>query len=287
MRLIAGDANSPEAMAQVLVRRYPFGGAVCWMPGGPVGAVDVWATSLGDALQRVLEVRWLYLRINALCPFLSDSVNVLKKTGWRQPVVRFVSGLSLAYDPSLPEPERRLLASGNWRHNLKRSAKYDLAISKWTLPKIADLREIYRSMEEYKNLPEQMSDDELGALIDCLGEHIILYRCDDSEGKAIALRACALFSGVAYDLLAAASPSARKQYASHATLWALLGDCGRRGVTRYDMGGADPERNKGVYDFKRGLGAVPFNYLGEWEWTSAGWVRLLANLALRRRRPRQ
>jgi lipid II:glycine glycyltransferase (peptidoglycan interpeptide bridge formation enzyme) len=50
---------------------------------------------------------------------------------------------------------------------------------------------------------------------------------------------------------------------------------------RYDMGGVDPDGNKGVFDFKRGLGAQPLAYLGEWAWTSSAWVRILANQVLR------
>lgn len=284
MRMTLQRASGAFAMAQVLVRKYPAGGYVCWIPGGPAGNVADWAPELGDALREVLLARWVYLRINAMCPILSDAVGILRESGWHSPAVPFGTGLSLTYDPSLPEPARLAIASSNWRHNLKRSGKYGLVVRRWEAPKAEDLQSIYRSMERYKGLGETMSDAELASLLDCLREDIVLYRCDDSAGNTIALRACAILGDEAWDLLAAASPPARKQYASYATLWALLNECGRRGVTRYDMGGVDPDGNKGVYDFKRGLGATPLTYLGEWAWTSSTWVRLLANQVLRWKR---
>ncbi len=281
MRLALGELSGSIAMTQVLVRRYPAGGCVCWIPGGPAGNVADWAPRLGNTLQKILSARWVYLRINAMRPIAPAAVGQLQESGWHAPAVRFATGLSLTYDPSLNESGRLAIASTNWRHNLKRSGKYSLVVRRWESPKAEELQAIYRSMERYKGLAETMGDNELASLLDCLRNDIVLYRCDDKEGNTIALRACAILGNEAWDLLAAASPAARKQYASYATLWAVLNECGQRGVMRYDMGGVDPDGNKGVFDFKRGLGAQPLTYLGEWAWTSSAWVRILANQVLR------
>lgn len=283
LRLVMGTPEAPIAMAQVLVRRYPLGGAVCWIPGGVAGDVMSWAPDLGNALRKITKAKWLYVRMNSMAKASPESESAMNKEGWCRPSVRFGSGQSLCYQPSADQQERLARMSGNWRHNLKRSGKYGLQLRQWHHPDIAELRKLYRSMEELKNLPEQMSETELRAMFECFHEHIVCYRCDDKEGNLLAIRACALFSDGALDLLAAASPEARKQYASHATLWALLEDCAQRGVVSYDMGGADPVRNKGVFDFKHGVGAVPFSYFGEWEWVSHGVIRLPANWAIRRR----
>jgi len=280
-RMIRGETDAPIAMAQILVRRVPFGGIVCWVPGGPAGEVALWSTGLSEALRKALSAHWLFLRINAMHRLIPGAAESLSHAGWRRPSMRFATGQSLTYDPSIAESERMALASANWRHNLKRSGKYGLVVRKWDSPKAAELQEIYQSMEHHKGLGQTMGDSELATLLDCMRDNMLLYRCDDRNGNTIALRACAINANRAWDLLAAASPAARKQYASYATLWALLNECSRLGVKSYDMGGVDPTGNKGVFDFKRGLGAQPLVYLGEWEWASASWVRLLANLALR------
>ena len=78
-------------------------------------------------------------------------------------------------------------------------------------------------------------------------------------------------------LFAAASVSARKVYASHGLLWILFNHCAEMGVSRYDLGGVDPLKNKGVFDFKKGTGAHLINYLGEWEYGSFPTLKYLVN----------
>ena len=77
-----------------------------------------------------------------------------------------------------------------------------------------------------------------------------------------------IVGSTAMDLLAVAGGEARKVYASHATLWALLDHCSRLGLRDYDLSGVDPVGNKGVFDFKHGTGASLVECLGEWEWAS-------------------
>ena len=59
--------------------------------------------------------------------------------------------------------------------------------------------------------------------------------------------------------------------------------CSHLGVRRYDLHGVDPESNPGVYNFKKGTGVVPFEYVGEWEFATSRWMRSLANLLVRYR----
>lgn len=285
LRLLALDGSEPVAMAQVLVRRQPLSGAMVWVPGGVAGEICSWAASFKPALKRMLGVAWLYIRLNMLGHV--DNVTLaaqLRAGGWRRPAVRMGSGLSLHYNPDRSEADRIAAASGNWRHNLKRSGKYGLAFSRWEQPDPERMIAIYRSMETYKGLGQQVSEADLAAMLANLGNTMALYKCEDANGEVIALRACGMWGDQAIDLLAAASPAARKQYASHGTIWMLMNDCAARHVRRYDMGGADPEGNKGVFDFKRGIGAELFSYLGEWESASPGIMRFAANAVLRLRR---
>ncbi len=273
----------PDACAQVLVRRYPLGLVLAWIPGGVAGDSGAWADSLGTAIRKYTGASMLYLRLNGLQPADAASHARLAQAGWRRPAARLEKGLSLWCDFATDEPQRLMRASGNWRHNLKRSGNHSLHVSEWTDPDIAAMGNIYRALEGHKGLAPQVADAALAAYVALLGPQMILMRCDNREGEAIALRAAVLFGDTAWDFLAAATPEARKVYASHATLWALQRACAGRGVVRYDMGGVDPEGNKGVFDFKRGVGAELVEYAGEWELASNPLVRAAANVAIRRR----
>jgi lipid II:glycine glycyltransferase (peptidoglycan interpeptide bridge formation enzyme) len=56
-------------------------------------------------------------------------------------------------------------------------------------------------------------------------------------------------------------------------LIALASAAAERGCTLLELGGIDPVKNKGVFDFKQGTGAQEITYLGEWEQANPSWAR--------------
>ena len=284
IRLAAvGTDGAPRSLAQALARRPAPGLVVAWIPGGPLGLSDQTGAALRTALRQSTRAVWLYCRMNCLYEYSEASAERLRAGGWEPARVPLETGRSLSYPAGLSEDERLALASANWRHNLRRSGRHGLVIRRWKDATPKEVGSVYRQMEAYKGIERGFSDDEIGALLQELREHLVLYRCDDAGGEPIALRGCAVLGRRAWDLFAAAAPAARKVYASHAVFWALAAQCARQGVIEYDMGGVDETRNKGVFDFKRGTGATPLRYLGEWEWASNRWVQRLANAGIRYR----
>lgn len=281
LRLIARAAGAPVAMAQILVKR-KAGCAVCWLPGGPAGPISTWAPTLPVALRAELGTL-TYCRLNMLNEAAAGTTELIGSSGWKRPGVRLGSGLSLELDLTPDAATRLASTSGNWRHNLKRAGKYGLLVERWPAPNAAQIAAVYRDMEDLKNLPEQHSQAGLEAMIEHLGERLLVYRCLDADGQLLAIRAGAIFAGRGWDLLAAASKAARKVYASHALLWALTEECRRLGAGSFDMGGADPQGNKGVFNFKQGTGARLFQYVGEWEWAGLPGLAVAAGILIRRK----
>ncbi len=285
VRLIASDGSKQVvSLAQVLVRRVASGVALCWVPGGAVGELSALGSQFRSALAGIIDEPLVYCRMNMLRPFAPELARSLFSEGWVKATHLLTTGLSLDYDLRPEEPDRLGAASGNWRHNLRRSTKYGLIIERWDSPVATEIFNTYKEMEILKGLGQQHSLQELTAIIKSLGERLIIFRCLDSSGRMIALRGCGILGVRAWDLLAAASPTARKFYASHALLWALTAECRRLGVQSYDLSGVDPAGNKGVYDFKKGTGSVLVQHLGEWEWANFPGLRQVANLAMRYRK---
>jgi hypothetical protein len=282
LRAISTDeGHDIVAMAQILVRRR-LGATIIWIPGAAAGDCRRWAVSLPRFLRRRLGSA-TYCRVNILSERLPNVENTLTAGGWSRPGVRLGTGLSLELDLRPSMQERLKLASVNWRHNLRRSGKYGLTIEPWPQPDARQMAAIYRGMEDYKGLGQQHSEADLQAMIDNLGERLLVFRCLDSEGDLLAFRAAAVFGGRGWDLLASATGPARKVYASHAVLWALLEACQKQGAHTYDLGGVDPLSNKGVFDFKRGTGARTIEYMGEWEWASVPLLAPMVGLMMKYR----
>lgn len=281
LRLLARQGGTVIAAASVLVKR-KLGLAVCWVPGGPLGMSEVLDKDFRTALGRALGNQLFYCRISLLRADQENEATFLALAGWRRPTASMSSGLTMSYLLDGDQSERMKRASGNWRHNLKRSGRYDLRIEHWENPDLEAISALYREMESIKSLPVQHHAVELAAIFTHCRESVVTYRCLDSKGQLLAIRAAGICGGAAMDLLAVAGSEARKVYASHATLWALLEHCSRLGLRDYDLSGVDPVGNKGVFDFKHGTGARLVECLGEWEWASVPGMRqglnwLLAN----------
>ncbi len=279
LRLCArGVAGRIDAACQLLTKR-KYGLNVVWLPGGPSGSFSYFGAEFMQVLRTWLGP-WIYVRINALRTKTDDDEAHLIEQGWQRSLVRLGSGLSLDFDLGPVEGERLRRASGNWRHNLRRSTKYGLRIESWEYPEVSQIAALYREMEEIKGQVERVPEADLEPLLRCLGNQLIVYRALDVNGEVVAMRAAAVFGFKAWDMLAAAGATARKTYASHATFWALTEACRERGAKVFDMGGVDPVGNSGVFNFKQGTGAVLTEFLGEWEYASPNFLRRLANYAM-------
>lgn len=282
LRLIALRGESVVAVASVLVKR-KAGFAICWIPDGPVAPVDLLNKKFRRDLSSILQTRFVYCRISILRRYIDKEISTLLENKWRRPANCMSSGLTMLYD-LFGDPNTRLQkTSGNWRHNLKRSSRYSLSIECWEKPNANQISGIYREMELLKSLPVQHSLAELETMIHHLSDKLVVFRCLSVEGDLLAIRAAGLFGDRAWDLLAASGAAARKLYATHATLWALLDWCQQNGFKYYDLSGVDPIGNKGVYDFKHGTGASLVVCLGEWEWASVPGLCYLVNWMISRK----
>ena len=282
LRLVAMSNECVIGLASVLVKR-KAGFAICWVPDGPVVSTDLLNTEFRRDLSLILRTRFVYCRTSFLRRDTEKEASTLLKIGWRRPANCMSSGLTMLYDLFGDQDLRLQKTSGNWRHNLKRSSRYSLSIEHWKSPDAEQISELFREMEKLKSLPVQHPLAELEAIIRHLKDQVVIFRCLSAEGDLLAIRAAGVFGDRAWDLLAASGAAARKLYATHATLWALLDWCQQSNLKYYDLSGVDPIGNKGVYDFKHGTGASLVECLGEWEWASFPGLRYLVNWLISRK----
>lgn len=283
LRLLAGDVDRPMAMVQVLVKRYPPGVGMAWIPGGPLGEIDLWSERMRLAIRAAVGVRFLYCRISPMRTYTEGSASKLAGLGWQRSSAPLAPGMSLAYPTRLTEEERLQACSSNWRHNFRRSMKRGLNAYLWDNPNPDEIMAAYETMQAHKQLKAQTSREEVESMLAAFADRCLLVRCDDAKGNLLALRGALVMGEKGWDTFAAATPAGRKVYASHAAFWELMKQCSKRGVCWYDMGGVDPVNNKGVYDFKKGAGAEEFSYLGEWGWATSAALRMAANFLIQRR----
>jgi lipid II:glycine glycyltransferase (peptidoglycan interpeptide bridge formation enzyme) len=277
------EKGKPVTLMQGLLRIYPGKIGVLWVPGGPTGDISLMNRDLQQLIIRTTGIKRLYCRISTSKTYRAEDSLMLKYHSWSRALQPLGSCMSMLYDLERDEQSRLENCSSNWRHNLNRSGKYNLAIHQLNNPDIETIMAIYRDMESYKNIGKQYSREELEGIFMVFQEKILFFGCYTEAGELVAFRGCVLLGVKAWDLLAATTVKGRNLYASYALFWKLIEHCVNVGITSYDMGGIDPYENKGVYHFKKGTGAKEIEYLGEWEWSSSEMIRYAANWAIKYR----
>ena len=275
-----GAEGKTSAMFLGLLRRYPFGIGLMWSTGGPIGDIKTWDESLPKTVLKAAQLKRLYLRFRCDRERNAQTVLFLNHQNWLRSLYTITSNVSMELDISADEDTLLSKFSRNWRRNLKAAKENNLIIKLWANPDVEEICKVYREMESRKHLPQQFSAEKLANLFKFGGSNLIFYRCEDASGNLLCFRGCLRIADRAGDYLAATTERGIKQRASYLTLLHLLKNCREQGVHYYDLGGIDPWENSGVYRFKKETGAREIEYLGEWDWASGQWLRLLGNIAI-------
>jgi hypothetical protein len=277
------DSGSVQALFQALTRKYPGSTGLIWGPGGPLGDSLLWNEDLRTQLRQAIGAKRMYCRIFPQVSYGAEMTLNMNSTGWKRSMHPMGSGLSMLLDLREQNNGFPASASGNWRHNLRRTSRQALLLKRETGTAVETLMRGYRSMEGFKDLAQQWTEPQLQSLCRAFGDSLVLYTCWNEQAELLGFRACVVLGCKAWDMLAATTVEGRRVYAAYALFAKLAEECKARGAHTYDMMGIDPLNNRGVYDFKKGTGAVAIEYMGEWEWASTEWLRWAANAAIARR----
>ena len=283
LRLIKNTKSGGVVVCVQILIKKKYNIAVAWVAGCPPELIP----NIDDCFYKILikssGCLFVYCRISVMTEELGYESDLLKHLTWEKPSFTINSGLSMILDLNCGTEEVRKRFSKNWRHNLKRSNKYGLTFERWDNPNSHEMYMIYKEMEEYKGIKNQFTLRQIQSTIDNLGKNLILYRCTDENDVLIAFRGIGIYGNRILDLFAAATPNARKVYATYGLFWSIVKYYCDNEMQHYDLGGIDPDGNPGVYNFKKGTGAREVEYIGEWEWANFPFLRYVANIAIRYR----
>lgn len=277
------DKQEPVAMMQASLRRYPLGTGLLWCEGGPVGDLSVCDERLHAAIESTTGLKRVYCRFR--CDRTKHIEDALRLTaqGWTLPWSPLTTCYSMLLD--LASDEDQLLAGfdRNWRRNLNRSRESNREATQWLDAAPDEVFAVYDSMQNVKGLDEQLSRDEIEQMLTRLKQQLVVYGCRDDRGEIASLLGCLVIGDRACCVLSATSEAGRGLNSSYAVFWAMFQHLRRIDVKYLDLAGIDPVRNHGVYRFKRATGALPIEYLGEWDWASQPAMRWFGNWAIERR----
>ena len=285
-RLTATLNGETVSMAQVLVRHFPFGVTLAWVPGGPVGPAEAWGESFAKALRLALRVRHLYCRINSMGEQTEGESQRLQSSGWRRPVSALLSGRSILVDMSLSERDWLASIDSKHRYYVKRSSA--AAIS-WVYGEANSLQKDFAWLTRQLRLDKRAdlieTDPEMLVRMSSFLPGSVQILVGYLEGQPVTGCLILVQQEKAYYASAATVGLGRKVSAAYSMVAKLRGLLKAQRVTHFDFGGINPGvlGASGVDHFKRGFGGREIGYLGEWDWATSSLLRYTANYLIKRR----
>ena len=155
--------------------------------------------------------------------------------------------------PAVEELRKNLDAK--WRNHLKRSEKNGLnVVAGIGSDEYRIFCQIYNQMRKRKTFDTTVDVEEFGRIQEDLPEsqRMRILICQD-KGAAVAGLVTTAIGDSAIYLLRATNEEGLKSQGAYLLQWTMIKWLKGNGIRWYDLGGIDPERNPGVYSFKRGF----------------------------------
>jgi hypothetical protein len=272
------------AIAQVRVVRLPvIGKGIAYVRWGPLCRLrgqplqeEVLREVIIALKREYTDRRGLLLRIvpNA---YPGDAgvmawATVLEESGFRpDPAVHVYRTMRVDLTPPLEEIRKKL--HSRWRSYLRNAEKNGYKVVEGASVELYEtFLVLYRQMMERKQFETTVDVEEFKQLQQALPNplkfHVLV--CQKEHNPLNALVISHVGESAIY-LLAATGEEGLKERGAHLLQWRAVEWLKERGCRWYDVGGINPDRNPGVYQFKSGLGGDEARQLGGFEFRG-DWV---------------
>jgi len=264
--LVVRDDNQIIAAAQLrIINRPPLPGGIAYMRWGPL--VHLWNSNLElEALNQVAHElykeyvikRRLCLRILPNAFVGSERASLAEKAFNNR--FRICSGIlpverTFLLDLSPRLEELRKLLDQKWRNQLNRAERNGLHIRVGS--KSADFElftHLYWEMFNRKGFETNVDINEFARLFEKLQTQsklrvLLCYAGNDIVSGIV----CSALGDTGIYTLGATSNTGMQSKGAYLLQWEMVRWLKENGFRYYDLGGIDPERNPGVYHFKKGL----------------------------------
>lgn len=284
------DGTELVGLADVRVKRIPFlGTGIAYINGGPlVRRAD------GDAND---QARLKILLIELANVYVYQKKNVLRvqptigSETWnnRQIGTFMESGFvvsekvrpyrTFVTDIAGPLEEIRKKLNQKWRNCLNNSEKRGLTIKTGTNGELFSVFcDLYKTLIDRKEFDVDLTPEFYRQVQENLAEcerFLISIVYDDDQ--PVAGHVSSLLGDTSVYLLGATNTAGLANKAAYLVQWAVIQMAKERGCCFYDLGGIDPDRNPGVYHFKKGIGGFDITAPGPFECYPDGFTRFLVN----------
>jgi hypothetical protein len=276
------------AMAQVRVLRFPLiRKGIAYVRWGPLWRLRGQPFDVEVLKQMTMAMKAEYVQRRGLLlrmlppvfeadPFASSLATIWSELGFKKNhKARVYRTVRLDLACSLQDLRKGLDAK--WRNKLNGAERNGLTTSQGTANECYErFMSVYQEMMARKNFETTVDVAEFRRMQQELpGELKMQVFLCEKEGRVLNALVVSALGDTAIYLLGATSNEGLKLKGAYFLQWRAIQWLKERGCRWYDLGGIDPVRNPGVYEFKSGFGGQESDHSGTYD-LSAGRLSALS-----------
>ncbi len=274
-------------LAGIRVKRTPvFNTGIAYLNGGPLVRrgtetdAERLLICMRTLVSEYVQNRQLIFRVNAPLgpPGWNETQNDLFAGVGFLPSVSGKSYWTIIVDINRDLNDIRKTFTHHWRTNLNNAEKMGINIRMGTGPEMFnDFSGLYAQLLDRKQFTVDL-DAVFHAEVqnELKGTDQFLVSLAEFKGKPVGGYISSMLGDTCVLLLGASSQQGLDLRASYLLQWFTLQEARKRSCRWYDLGGIDPERNPGVYRFKKGMGGIEVTASGPFERLPVGVNRYIA-----------
>ncbi len=274
------------AIAQFLVKMFPFLGGIARMNRGPLLSKLIEndyreSTScnvIGALVEEAQKRHWRVIQIAPELPYSEATVKVLRKFSLRQlDVPPSASG----YIDLVPDKDHLLMSlKGNWRNHLRKGVLLGtkVTIACGNSSKLNMLINCYSKLQQDKSFLG-VPDSFIISLAKQEGDgwEFTLFIANEENYEntedSVGMLASVHHGDTATYFIGYTTDKGRKLQVNYVLLWEAILYAKQNGCKWFDIGGLNSTTLKGIADFKKGLNPVLYGLIGEWRGFIVPWKR--------------
>lgn len=279
--LILNENNNPIALAQILMRKIPLIGNIARLNRGPLlmsgstrsEEIRLKIFALSALLRGLQPQRLLYLRAAPELPNEESPILGLRALDFKK--LSSPSWASGRIDLRVEEQALLMSLKSKWRNSLRKSEKLGVSVVRCESSQetIKFLIKNYQDLKDSHGF-DGLSSEFIASLAKQQGSqwrfNIFLAheeRLDSAvDNNAIGMLVTINSGRTSLYLIGVCGDKGRQMQANSILLWNAILDAKKAGCEWFDVGGLSDQTPKGIADFKKGLNAIPYELVGEWQW---------------------
>jgi lipid II:glycine glycyltransferase (peptidoglycan interpeptide bridge formation enzyme) len=263
-------------LADVRIKSIPLSGTgIAYINGGPSvrskqeGDPDILRSCISELITEYVKRRNLVLRLRPWLgsePWLTQQKRIFDDLG----IIIQVDGKpyrTIVLDLSNPLDCLRKQLDQKWRNCLNNSEKRGMRVrTGFDDLCFSEFIGLFNPMISRKDFRVELNPEFYRELQKNLvaGERFLVTLVYEDD-QAIAGHVSSILGDTCVYLLGASNDIGLKNKASYLVQWSVIQMAKERGCRFYDLGGIDPDKNPGVYHFKKGMGGVDVTAPGPYE----------------------